>query len=113
MGGSFGVGCGWFFFGSLSREETGKRQRQGTYNRVVFAGRHAFVKQPHFLFYMLYLEQCGFHCSMSLSQTIANDAPDLRGPGQTRATFKFRQPDDLFHTLKTVKGCFTSFRHGR
>jgi len=31
-------------------------------------------------------------------------APDPRCPGQTRVMFKFRQLDDLFHSLKTVKG---------
>jgi hypothetical protein len=29
--------------------------------------------------------------------------PDPRGPGQTRTLFKFRQPADFFHTLKTVR----------
>ncbi len=58
--GGVGVGCGLFFFGVLSREETGKRQHQGTYNRVVFAGRHVLSNIPIFLFYMLYIEQWGF-----------------------------------------------------
>jgi hypothetical protein len=30
--------------------------------------------------------------------------PNPRWSGQTRTLFKFRQPDDLFHALKTVKG---------
>jgi hypothetical protein len=30
--------------------------------------------------------------------------PVPRGPGQTRTLFKFRQPDDFFNALKTVKG---------
>jgi len=57
-------------------------------------------KQP-FLCYILYIEQWGFHWSMC--QTIANGASDPRCPGQTCVMFKFRQLDDLFHTLKTVK----------
>jgi hypothetical protein len=39
-----------------------------------------------------------------MTPAIADGAPDPRCPGQTRAMFKFRQPDDLFHALKTVKG---------
>ncbi len=39
-----------------------------------------------------------------MTPVMADGDPDPRCPGQTRAVFKFRQPDDLFHTLKTVKG---------
>ena len=52
--------------------------------------------------YILYIELWGFHCRML--ETITNGASDPRCPGQTCLLFKFRQPDDLFHTLKTVKG---------
>ncbi len=37
--------------------------------------------------------------------------PRPRRPGQTFALLKCRQLDDLFHELKTVKGCYTSFHH--
>jgi len=50
---------------------------------------------------IVYIEQWEFHYNMR--QTIANGTPDAQCPGQTRVLFKFRQPDDLFHTLKTVK----------
>jgi hypothetical protein len=38
-----------------------------------------------------------------MTPATADGAPDPRCPGQTRALFKFRQPDYIFHTLKTVK----------
>jgi hypothetical protein len=37
-------------------------------------------------------------------QTITEGTPESRGPGKTRVMFEFRQADDLFHGLKTVKG---------
>jgi hypothetical protein len=37
-----------------------------------------------------------------MCQTIVNGALDPRCPGQTREQLKFRQPDDLLHSLKTV-----------
>ena len=36
-----------------------------------------------------------------MTPATADGVPDPRCPGQTRALFKFRQPDDLYHTLKT------------
>jgi hypothetical protein len=36
-----------------------------------------------------------------MTPATADGAPDPRCPGQTRALFKFRQPDYLFHALKT------------
>jgi hypothetical protein len=55
------------------------------------------------IFYVIYyiLNSGGF--AASCLQTITDGVPDPRYPGQTRVMFKFRQPDDLFHTLKTVK----------
>ncbi len=67
----------------------------------VFVGWCALLNSPIFLCYILYIEQCRFHWRMT--PTITDGAPDPRCPGQTRALFKFRQPDDLFHGLKTVK----------
>jgi hypothetical protein len=52
--------------------------------------------------YILHIEQWGFRFNMS--QTISNGVPDPRCLGQTRVLVKFRQPDDLLHSLKTVKG---------
>jgi hypothetical protein len=80
----------------------GKRKRQVTFSRVDFRWMMCAFKQPQFLCYILYIEQWRFRYSMPLAT--ADGAPDPRSPGHTRALFKFRQPDDLFHTLKTVKG---------
>ncbi len=41
---------------------------------------------------------------MTVSSDHHEGVPVPRDPGKTRRMFKFRQPDDLFHTLKTVKG---------
>ena len=102
MGGSFGVGCGWFFFGSLSREESGKRQRQGTYSRVVFAGRHVFLKQSHFLCYMLYIEQWGFRWFML--QVHRERCPPSLDDLDRQVSVEVSTLNDLFHTLKTMEG---------
>jgi hypothetical protein len=48
----------------------------------------------------------------SVRQTIANGDPDPRCPGQTRAMFRLRQPVDLVHSLKTVKGMLLLVHHG-
>jgi hypothetical protein len=77
----------------------GKRKHQVTFSRVVFRTTRVF-KQVHFLCYILYREQWGFR--YIILQTIVNGVPDPRYPGQTRTLLKFRQPDDLFHTLKTM-----------
>ena len=55
-------------------------------------------------FYVIYyiLHSGGFHCSML--QAIAKSALDLDALGRHVAMFGLRQPVDLFHTLKTVKG---------
>ena len=41
--------------------------------------------------------------TVSCFKTIGNGVPDLRYPGQTRVLLNFRQPDNLFHTLKSNK----------
>ena len=99
MGGAFGVGCGWFFFGALSREEAGKRQRQGTYNRVVFAERHALSNSPIY-FYILSsggFAAVGFRPSRKVPSI-------LDALGSARALFRLRQPDDLVYASIYVKG---------
>ena len=55
-------------------------------------------------FYVIYyiLHSGGFRCSML--QAIAKSALDLDALGRLVALFELRQPVDLFHTLKTVKG---------
>ena len=69
----------------------------------------SFSQDP-FLYYILYIDQSGFHYIML--RTIANGAPDPRCPGKTCVMFKFRQLDDLFHTLKTVKDLRHLVHHG-
>jgi hypothetical protein len=96
-----------FLGGSGGGRENDRSRSAGS----VFAGRRALLNSPIKICYILYMtshiEQWGFRIS-------DHRAPDPRCPGQTSALFKFRQPDDLCHTLKTVKarGCCTSFRHG-
>jgi hypothetical protein len=47
-------------------------------------------KQPHFLCYILYIEQWRFHCC--ILQAIAKSALDLDALGSARALFRLRQP---------------------
>jgi hypothetical protein len=54
-----------------------------------------------------------------MTPATADGAPDPRCPGQTRALFKFRQPEYLLHALKTgdfvssfVKGLLVLVPHG-
>ena len=46
-----------------------------------------------------------------MTPATADGAPDPRCPGQTFALFKFRQPEYLFHALKTGD-CVSSFVKG-
>ncbi len=68
----------------------------------VFSGRHVSLNSPIFLCYILYIEQWGFH--FIKFQTIVKSALDLDVLNSVRVLFMFRQPVDLLHTLKTVKG---------
>ena len=104
MGGCFWMGCGWFFFrvfaggGGGGEEETPGHVQQGRF----FDGRREFSNRP--IFYVIYYilnTEWGFFCIMV--QTIENGVHGPRCPGQTCVMFKFRQLDDLFHELKTVK----------
>ncbi len=98
-GEAFWVGCGWFFVGGVGE---GKRRLQGTFSMVCFFHWTMQVSEHPFLCYTLYIERWRFRCSIF--------RPSRRGPrsvtpwADTCALFKFRQPDDLLHTLKTVKG---------
>jgi hypothetical protein len=78
----------WVPWGGRGR---GLRKRLVTFSRVVFHWTTRVFKQTHFLCYILCF------------RTITNGVPDPRCPGQTRDLLKFRQPDDLFHTMKTMK----------
>ena len=106
-GWTFWVGCGWFFFGSLGKDGDGEEKTTGH----VYQGRFSldnvsrcFQTSTFFLCYILYIERWGFLCTCF--KTLGNVVPDPRCPGQTRVWLKFRQPDDLFHTLKTMWGLF-------
>jgi hypothetical protein len=68
------VGCGCFFLPWVGK---GKRKRQDTFIRVIFRSTTRVFKHPHFLCYILYVEQWGTHFIMF--QTITNDTPDPRG----------------------------------
>ena len=96
MGRHLWVGCSYFSWGVGGGEE----ELQGT-TAEAFSQDDASSKQPC-LCYILYIAQWKFRCSMR--QTIANGVPDPRCPGQVRALFRLREPVDLVHTLKTVKG---------
>ncbi len=74
-GETFWVGCGWFFLGGSGEGKRNYRSRTAVCFRRTTRGS----KQP-FLCYILYNEQWRFRF------------------------INFRQPDDLLHTLKTVKG---------
>jgi hypothetical protein len=95
-GESFWVGCGWF----VSWGDRGRGR--GTPGQVLLRNFRRTTRVPNspFLCYILFIEKWRFHYIMC--QTIANGVLESRYPGQTRVLFKFRQPDDLFHTLKTL-----------
>jgi hypothetical protein len=80
MGRRIWVGCGFFSSGGVGGEEE-------TPGQVLLSRFRRTTR--------------GFTTSSSDHR---EGVPDPRDPGQTRVLFKFRQPDDLFHTLKTVKG---------
>jgi hypothetical protein len=63
---------------------------------------YASSKQP-FLCYILHVERWGRY---KMCQTIEKVPPvlDVLDRHVTRVLFKFRQPDHLFNTLKSVKG---------
>ncbi len=58
--------------------------------------------------YRLWWHDFVYHCLLYEFTIASSDhrqgVPGPRRPGQTRVLFKFRQPVDLFHTLKTVQG---------
>ncbi len=89
---------GDYLWGLPGGRETVRTRSPGS----VFSRWHTFLNPS--IFYVIYdvLSSGGF--TVSCLQTIVNGVPDSRYPGQTRVLFKFRQPDVLFHTLKTVKG---------
>ena len=103
------LGCGYFFlwvpWGGWG---WGSDKRHVTYIRVFFSlDDTCFQQAPFFMLYIL-LSSGGF--TVSCFKTIGNGVPDPRFLGQTRTILKCRQPDHLFHVLKTMWGQCTSFR---
>ncbi len=78
----------------------GEEQLQVKVLQFVFTGRREVPNIPVYVIYYI-MNSGGFITS---SSDYHEGAPGPRHPGKTRVIFKFRQPDDLFHTLKTVKG---------
>jgi hypothetical protein len=62
----------------------------------IFAGRHEFQTALG-VCYILYVEKWGFLSSMSSGHREG-------GPRSSNALFRLRQPVDVVHELKTVKG---------
>jgi hypothetical protein len=89
-----------FLWGPWEGRGWGRDEHHDTFNRVVFAGRHVFANSP--ILYDIYYVVNSGGFTTSCFKTIENSVPDLRFPFQTRTLLKFRQPDDLFHTLKTM-----------
>ncbi len=96
-GEAFWVGCGCFFLG-------GRGRGRGTPGHVLPRRFRRTTRVPNSPVYVIYymLSSGGF--AAACLQAIAKGVLDPRCPGQTRALFKLRQPVDLFHALKTVKG---------
>ena len=99
----------WMFFFWAGRG--GEEKAPGHVSRVGFRWTTRAIEQPHFFDVIYYILSSGNFADACFrpSRTVP---PNPRVPGQTRALFGFRHPDDLFHTLKTVKVCCTSSHHG-
>ena len=103
MGRRFWVGRGCFFL-----EGRGVKRK----HQVSQQGRS--LDDAHFqtapFCSILYVEQWGFRCSMSSGHR--EGGPRSSIALDSTCLFRLRQPVDLVHVLKTVKGLCSSFRHG-
>ncbi len=79
----------------------GEEELQGTTTET-FSQDDASSKQPC-LCYILYISQWGFRCRACL-QVITKGVLDPRLSWTDTCVVRFRQPVDLVHILKTVKG---------
>jgi hypothetical protein len=95
MGRHFWVGCGCFSLGGGGR----KRKCQGMFSRV---GRWTTRKQSRFVIY--YMLNSGGLSFQHVLRSSRRGSSILDVLDSARVLFKLRQPVDLFHTLKTVKG---------
>ena len=84
--------------GGGGEEETPGHVQHGVFFSMDDA---SFPNSPFYVIYYI-LSSGGF--AAACLQAIAKGVLDPRCPGQTRLLFKLRQPVDLFHALKTVKG---------
>ena len=91
------MGCGFFSWGGGGGEEELQDTTAETFSQTT---RVPNIPLCLCLYYIL--RSGSFAAAMR--KAIANGGPDPRCPGQTRALFGLRQPADLVHALKTVKG---------
>ena len=99
-GETFWVGCGWFSLGDLGEDGGGEEINTRARTAESFHLTTRVFKQCHF--YVIYYVVSSGGFGASCFKTIVNGVPDPRCPGQKRMLLKFRQPDDLFHALKTM-----------
>ena len=93
------LGRTWMFFSGGGGGE--EEELQGT-TAETFSQDDASSKQPC-LCYILYISEWGFRCRTCL-QVIAKGVLDPRLPWPDTYVVRLRQPVDLVHALKTVKG---------
>ena len=89
-----------FFFGGAGKGKRNSRARNAETMRRCFTGRHEFQTA---LCYILYISQWRCRCRTCL-QAIAKAVLDPRLPWADACAVRLRQPVDLVHALKTVKG---------
>ena len=83
----------------------GRGRGSGTPGCVLLRRFRRTTRVPNspWLYVIYYMLSSGGFAASCL-QAISKGVLDPRCPGQTRALFKLRQPVDLVHVLKTVKG---------
>ena len=91
------MGCGFFSWGGGGGEEELQVTTAETFSQTTR------VPNSPLCLCLYYILRSGSFAA-AMRKAIANGDPDPRYPGQTRALFGLRQPVDLVHTLKTVKG---------
>jgi len=89
-----------FFFGGVGEGKRNSRARNAETMRRCFAGRCEF--RTALFMYILYIAQWFF--SLHMSSGLAKGVLDPRLPWADTFAVRLRQPVDLVHALKTVKG---------
>ena len=90
-----------FFFGGAGEGKRNSRARNAETMRRCFAGRCEFRTAPVYVIY--YILRSGSFAASCL-QDIAKGVLDPRLPWADTFAVRLRQPVDLVHALKTVKG---------